>query len=166
MPAKPTNPKITGTWIGEYVYGDEDGYAEAGVAGRSVPFTMSLTESWLARFAGYVRDDAERGGQPERGRVRGRRRGRAVRFRKIFPVGYVFDDNGDMVELREYLRRHDAEPAGELPPHCIDYRGEFGADGETMRGEWRIVIAGEETATDGGTGSWHARRTSFDPSAV
>jgi hypothetical protein len=73
---------VTGTWLGEYTYGE----AYQGTAGKSVPFTMSLTESWMGRVVGYVRDDASKGGQPERGKIHGGRRGHMLEFVKTMPT--------------------------------------------------------------------------------
>ena len=94
--------KLTGTWHGEYTYGP--GYGPA-IAGTSVPFVLSLTESWLARFRGYVRDDASRGGQPERGRIAGTRHSASLTFQKTMPVGYVAGDDGKHEESRSWLKR-------------------------------------------------------------
>lgn len=81
---------LTGTWDGEYTYGD--GYGSE--AGKSVPFRLVLTEAgplrWLglARLTGSVREDSLRGGFPAPGRVDGRRRGRRIGFLKTMPENY------------------------------------------------------------------------------
>lgn len=157
--------KLTGTWIGQYTYGDC--YQEEGIAGKSVPFTMSLTETWLGRIKGYVRDDASRGGQPERGRISGRRKGRRLSFMKIMPTGYVVED-GEFVDRREHLADAlDAEELDNLPPHRIHYEGDIDDHGETVAGAWNIV-AWDDAADDDDVarGTWSARRASYEPDAV
>lgn len=157
--------KLTGTWVGEYTYGP--GYE--GAAGKSVPFTMSLTEALRRLIAGYVRDDASRGGQPERGRISGRRRGRAVEFVKSYPVGYVVDDDGNQTQTRRELAEQEGHELGELPPHRIRYRGTLDDGGDALRGEWQILPwrSGDfESDPDGESGTWTARRTSYEPSEV
>jgi hypothetical protein len=154
---------ITGTWSGEYTYG-----ATYTTAGQSVPFTLSLTESsgigsllGKHRVLGYVRDDATRGGMPERGTIHGQRRGSRVRFRKTMPNHYVQDERGRLVDLREFARaEHGVELPDGLPPHHIDYEGTLGDDGETMQGTWSI------RGGEGGTGTWTARRRSPLPNEV
>lgn len=155
--------KVSGTWLCEYTYGSE-GYEQSGIAGTSVPFTMSLTEGWLRNVSGYVRDDASRGGQPERGRIRGRRRGRVLEFLKIMPVHHVVDETGKMVEMRSFYRdRHGLELPADLPPHRIAYRGTIDETGEAIAGEWQIVPWGRTAhgrPVSMGAGTWSARRTS------
>ena len=157
--------KLTGTWVGEYTFGD--GYDDAGAAGQSVPFTMSLTESWLRRVIGYVRDDASRGGQPERGRVGGRRRGDRFEFVKTMPVGYQMTEDGP-VETRQYLERElEIELPDELPPHRVHYAGTLDPDRQCLAGEW-VILPWQigDRAGGGGRGTWTARRTSDQPSEV
>jgi hypothetical protein len=160
--------KVTGSWIGQYTYGA--GYGE-GIAGTSVPFMLSLTENWLGKVSGYVRDDASRGGMPERGRILGTRKRDELRFVKSMPNHYFTDANRKLVDLRSAWREQGVEPPAELPPHRIGYRGTLGADGETIAGEWAIlpwqVDTDEERIEFGsGQGTWTAKRTSFEPSAV
>ena len=128
--------RLTGTWIGEYVYGA--GYEESGVAQKSVPFTLSLTESWLRRIAGYVQDNASRGGQPERGRIHGTRRDAEVEFVKTMPNHHVTVD-GVLVELQDYYAEHGVELPDKLPPHRILYRGTLDQHGESISGTWKIA---------------------------
>ncbi|MCA8951920.1 MAG: hypothetical protein KDE27_20590 [Planctomycetes bacterium] len=160
---------LTGTWIGEYTYGE--GYAADGMAGMSVPFTMSLTESAPDRIVGYVRDDSSRGGQPERGRVLGARHGKRVEFTKTMPVGY-FTIDGELVERREYIERIEQIelPPGALPPFRIAYTGEFDATGEALAGEWRIEPWGRtedgEPLGEASRGTWSARRSSYEVAEV
>ncbi|MCA8974224.1 MAG: hypothetical protein KDC98_05850 [Planctomycetes bacterium] len=158
--------KLTGTWVGQYTYGQS--YDQ--LAATSVPFTMSLTESWRLRVVGYVRDDASRGGQPERGRIVGQRKGRQLEFLKTMPKGYVTDADGNMVEQRQFLEEEFgiALPDG-MPPHRIHYAGTLDEHGQSVAGTWRIVPWGR--TADGrelgsGNGSWSARRMSDQPSAV
>ncbi len=160
--------KATGTWYGEYTYGE---IYEA-LAGKSVPFTMSLTESWLRRIVGYVRDDASKGGMPERGRILGSRRGTTIAYVKTMPIGYVTDADGKRVETRNWLqRKYGIENAASVP-HCIEYVGELADDGQSARGQWRIrprVVAEDEQGQHvfgGGTGTWSARRIADLPSEV
>ena len=159
--------KVTGTWHGEYTYGP---LYEA-LAGKRVPFVLSLTESWLQRFAGYVRDDASKGGQPERGRIAGKRRGAAIEFVKTMPVGYVFDDEGRMEEKSSWVRRVFGVEQPDASPHRIHYSGDLSADGQSVAGKWQIqsrVIArdGGVAHVFGGEGTWTARRVSDSPSEV
>jgi hypothetical protein len=159
--------RLTGTWHGEYTYGDF--YAD--LAGQRVPFVLSLTESWRYRLSGYVRDDAARGGQPERGRITGVRRGAAVAFVKTMPVGYVTDGDGTRVEVAAWLRRTFGIETPDLPPHRIHYAGELTPDGQTLAGTWviRPTVVAEGSAGAqciGGDGTWTARRTSDRPSTV
>ncbi|MBL8726830.1 MAG: hypothetical protein JNM25_00260 [Planctomycetes bacterium] len=159
--------KVSGTWHGEYTYGEIYDFA-----GKSVPFTMSLTESWLRRIAGYVRDDASKGGMPERGRILGTRRGSTIEFVKTMPVGYVTDPDGQMVETRSWLQRAFGIANPPAAPHCIEYVGELAADGQSVRGQWRIrprVVAEDEQGQHlfgGGTGTWSARRIADLPTEV
>lgn len=159
--------KLTGTWLGEYTYGP--GYGP--IAGTSVPFRLSLTESLLRSFAGYVRDDATKGGMPERGRIAGRRAGDAITFVKTMPVGYVTDDDGKPVEKRTWLKTMFGIDRSEVSPHRIHYSGTLAADGQQMRGAWVIhseVIAEQDDVVHctGGEGTWTARRISDLPSEV
>jgi hypothetical protein len=158
--------KTTGTWLGEYTYGEIYDFA-----GQSVPFTMSLTESWLRRITGYVRDDASKGGQPERGRILGTRRGTTIAFVKTMPVGYVTDPDGKMVETRSWLKRAFGIENVPESPHCIEYVGELAGDGQSVRGQWRIrprVVAEDDQGAHvfGGNGTWSARRIADLPSEV
>lgn len=149
------------------------------LAGTSVPFTLSLTESIgilrRRRFFGHVRDDAARGGQPERGSVKGVRRRREVEFRKTMPACYVPSPDGSLVTLRKHL--HDqgfTELPEVMPPHWIDYRGELTDDGQAMRGTWiisRNLVHSDQGWLDIGgdgasAGTWTAQRRSPQPSAI
>ena len=161
--------KVTGTWFGQYTYGA--GYEH--IAGKSVPFTLSLTENWLGKVSGYVRDDASKGGQPERGRVLGARKKRELRFVKSMPKGYVTNPDGTLVDFRSAMTEQGIDLPAELPPHRIGYSGTIGDDGETITGEWTILPfefetdEGEQLEFGGeGQGTWTAKRTSYEPSAV
>ena len=159
--------KVTGTWHGEYTYGA----VYEGSAGKSVPFVLSLTDSWVRGILGYVRDDETRGGMPGRGRIVGSRRGAAIRFVKTMPRNHVFDENGQSVDHREWLRSQGIEVRHELPPHEIHYSGELSADGTTAAGRWIIHPEELETnqgtfETGGGEGTWTARRVSDLPTEV
>ncbi len=166
--------RLTGTWHGEYVYGD--GYGD--LAGARVPFALSLTESGAAalvgfgRITGYVRDDASKGGMPERGRIAGRRRRQRVRFVKAMPNHYLAQGDGTLVGLRDVVRaQHGLELPASLPPHRIAYEGELDQTGESMRGTWTILpwtaaAGGGVVHGAGGTGTWSAQRRSPLPSEV
>lgn len=158
--------KVSGTWLGEYTYGD--GYED--IAGKSVPFTMSLTESWLGRVLGYVRDDATQGGQPERGKIRGSRRRLTLEFVKSMPTGYVFDPDGKLEPRSSWLKRAFGIDEDPDEPHRIHYIGRLSADGGSVRGEWVIRRGQLDTEQGviefGGAGTWSARRTSDLPSEV
>jgi hypothetical protein len=159
--------KVTGTWHGEYTYGPEYG----AVTGKSVPFVLSLTESWWRRFAGYVRDDAARGGQPERGRVAGKRRGAAIQFVKTMPVGYVTNDQGKLSETTNaWLQRTFGGEQRGTSPLRIHYSGNLSVDGQSAAGQWlikrRVVSQGGQLVRLGGEGTWTARRISDLPTAV
>lgn len=159
--------KVTGTWHGQYTYGP--GYG-APLAGTSVPFALSLTHSWLGRVTGYVRDDAAKGGMPERGRIVGKTRGTRFEFVKTMPVSYVADESGTMVEKRSWLRRFGIE-AQSVAPHRIRYVGELTADGQSVQGQWTIRLEVVARTTEGphaigGDGTWTARRVSDLPSEV
>lgn len=158
--------KTTGTWLGEYTYGETYDFA-----GKSVPFTMSLTESWLRRIVGYVRDDASKGGQPERGRIAGTRRGTTIAFVKTMPVGYTTDADGQMIDTRSWMKRVFGIENPPESPHRIEYVGELAGDGQSVRGQWSIrprVVAEDEQGQHllGGTGTWSARRIADLPSEV
>jgi len=160
--------KLTGTWHGEYTYGP--GYGTA-LAGTSVPFVMSLTESWLRKFAGYVRDDASKGGQPERGRIAGMRQDRVITFVKTMPTSYVSDEQGRKVEKRAWLRTMFGLENPELSPHRIHYQGTWSPDGQHVSGTWSIrsEVVGEDgdgVHMVGGEGTWTARRVADLPSEV
>lgn len=150
---------LTGTWLGEYVYGPDYG----AIAGKAVPFTMSLTDSWLRGVAGYVRDDASRGGMPERGRIRGLRRRAVVRFVKTMPNGYLAGADGKLVSSPEAAAQQGGKLPEVRPPHRILYEGRLAADADHLAGTWRIPGPG---AHDIGTGTWSARRVAHEPSAV
>lgn len=159
--------KVTGTWLGEYTYGPD----YESLAGKSVPFTLSLTESWLRKIQGYVRDDATKGGMPERGRIAGKRDGAELTFVKTMPIGYVKDADGTLRDPREVLRRDQGFELPKLPPHRIEYRGTMAADGQSAAGRWVILPASIETSqgvwqSTGGEGTWTARRIADLPSAV
>jgi len=160
--------RLTGTWVGQYTYGA--GYG--GIAGMSVPFTLSLTETWLGKVSGYVRDDATRGGMPERGRILGKRRKLEFEFVKTMPNHYTTSPDRQLVDLRLQLRQdHGLELPAELPPHRIHYRGAIHADGMSITGEWRIVPWRVELAQGAaemgqGQGTWTAKRTSDLASSV
>lgn len=163
--------RISGTWQGQYTYGA--GYEGiAGVGGSSVPFTMSITESWLGKVTGYVRDDATKGGMPERGHIVGKRSRQSLEFVKVMPNNYVFDVEGRLVDLRQAMQaQHGIELPAELPPHRIFYSGTLSDDGQSASGDWLIMPwPGEDQAeTFGqglGNGTWTARRVSDQPSAV
>ncbi|MBX3461553.1 MAG: hypothetical protein KF830_00135 [Planctomycetes bacterium] len=128
---------------------------------------MSLTESADHGVTGCVRDDAARGGQPERGRIVGRRRGAAVAFVKTMPVGYVSEADGTMEEIGAWQRRTQGVEVPDLPPHRIHYAGELAVDG-TLAGSWVIRVAGGggDGGCIGGEGTWTARRVADVPSAV
>jgi hypothetical protein len=143
---------IVGTWQGEYAYGPMYGDPPP----DPVPFRMSLSTGWFGRFAGYVRDDASRGGMSERGRIRGKVRGEELFFRKVMPVGYAFDDGGDQVSYDDLARQLDI-PRSALPTHhVIEYYGRF--DGQQLRGSWRIPPLHPDQPAS--TGTWSARRQS------
>lgn len=159
--------KITGTWHGEYTYGP--GYEQ--IAGKSVPFVLSLTESWMRRIAGYVRDDASKGGMPERGRIAGSRRAATITFVKTMPIGYVMDADGKPLDPRVALRRDHGIEVPELPPHRIHYSGTLAQDGQSIAGSWVIRQTTIETdqgvlESAGGDGTWTARRVSDLPAEV
>ncbi|MFO1078320.1 MAG: hypothetical protein U1E73_11420 [Planctomycetota bacterium] len=157
---------LTGTWIGEYTLGAEYGAA----AGTSVPFVLSLTESALRGGRGYVRDDTEKGGQPGRGRIHGRRRGTHVRFRKTMPENLVRAPDGAWVPLHKLMReQHGIDLPADLPPHRIDYVGTVDAVGGAMSGEWHIVrcvVRSLGIALGTGAGTWSARRTADEPTQL
>lgn len=159
--------KATGTWLGEYTYGPDYG----ALAGKSVPFTVSLTESWLRKVIGYVRDDATKGGQPERGRITGTRKGADLTFVKTMPTAYVTDPDGTRIDVPSALRRDHGVELPALPPHRIDYTGTLAADGQTITGRWEIRPTTIETQrgtwqSPGGKGTWTARRVSDLPTTV
>lgn len=153
--------RVTGTWQGAYVYGPDYG---AG-SGKRVPFTMSLSESWLARVTGWVRDDPSEGGMPEQGTILGRRRRRSLEFTKEMPHHYMVED-GRLVDIREWCKRvHGATLARHVPPHRIVYIGDLSPDAESIVGTWSIVSWVAESdiglfEMGEGTGSWTARRIS------
>lgn len=152
--------RLTGTWHGTYVYGPLYGP----LASRAVPFTMSLTETWPRRIAGYVRDDATKGGMPERGRVLGRRRGTSIEFEKTMPNHYVMRPDGTLVSLSEAAAEQGVELPARMPPHRIRYEGTLSADGQQITGTWRIPMPGG--SGEHGRGTWSARRTSELPLEV
>lgn len=159
--------KVTGTWNGEYTYGE----AYQGIVGKSVPFTMSLTESWMSRVVGYVRDDATKGGQPERGKIHGGRRGLTLEFVKTMPTAYMADPDGSQKETRSsWLKRTYGIEEDPTAPHRIHYVGRLSADGHSVHGEW--LIRQRQVQTDqgmvelAGTGTWSARRIADLPSEV
>jgi len=160
--------KVTGTWLGQYTYGP--GYGS--IAGMSVPFTMSLTESWLRKVSGYVRDDARHGGMPERGRILGDRSKAQLEFTKTMPKSYQMDGNKHLVDLREVVQRdHGVELPAELPPHRIRYTGALAEDGMSIAGQWQILPWSVSTGTGqvggaGGRGTWTAKRVADQPSEV
>ena len=137
-----------------------------------MPFRLSLTESFLRRVVGYVRDDAQKGGQPERGRITGHRRGRTLTFVKTMPIGYLADEDGRLVDKNDWLQRTFGieDPRG--PQHRIHYTGEFDADAQRIVGTWQIrstvAIESEDGVhvVGGGEGTWSARRVSDLPSEV
>ncbi len=158
--------RLTGTWVGEYVYGAD--YETDEMVNKAVPFTMSLTESWLRNVAGYVRDDASRGGQPERGRIHGRRRGTDLVFMKLMPVHYVTFE-GKLIELRDHYAQHGVELPEGMPPHRILYRGTVDQHGESVAGTWELqpwAIADDGESLGHGSGTWKARRTSYETCEV
>jgi hypothetical protein len=159
--------KLTGSWSGEYTYGSDYGDG----SGVSVPFKVSVSESWFGRFAGYVRDEASRGGMPERGRVRGRRRGARIEFIKSMPIHYAW--GGDSLHnLSAYLVEVGGfESPEDLPPHMIRYVGHIAADGQSIEGAWSIVpwsveIGGQRLQLGSGDGTWTAKKDSHSVSAV
>ena len=158
--------RITGTWQGQYTYGD--GYAT--ITGISVPFRLSLHESWwFGRVRGHVRDDVSKGGQPELGMVDGWRKRAAVRFVKVMPAPYVLVD-GKLRPLRELLLQQGITVVGEMP-HWIGYSGAVRDDGRMMEGDWQILERPVQTdrgymQLGSGSGTWSAhhvdvRRTSL-----
>lgn len=160
--------KATGTWHGEYTYGP--GYGPP-MAGKSVPFVLSLTHSWPDRIVGYVRDDAAKGGMPERGRIAGKTSGAKIEFVKTMPVSYVTDESGNVVERKAWLRREFGIENASVGPHQIHYAGTLDPDGQTMRGSWIIRLrtnaaTGDLVGAVGGEGTWTARRVSDLPSEV
>jgi hypothetical protein len=158
---------ITGTWTGSYTYGP--GYEEA--ANTSVPFRLSIDETWLGRIAGYVRDDASKGGMPERGRIHGRRRGRRIEFVKVMPVGYVTNDDGELMRTQDWLDQQGFEDI-QAAAHRIHYAGELDIAGQSMSGSWLIRpreldgSMGSKVFFEGGEGTWTARRISELPSEI
>lgn len=158
---------LGGTWHGEYTYGA----AYDALAGSSVPFVLSLTQSQPGQFVGYVRDDATKGGQPERGRIRGERRGNTITFVKTMPTGYVADENGSKEATAAWLRRTFGPDAPGAVPHRILYAGTLSADGTTLSGRWQIPARSLASNDDvvhmiGGEGTWTAHRVSDLPSEV
>lgn len=160
--------RVTGSWLGEYTYGA--GYV--GIAGMSVPFTLSLTETWIGKVSGYVRDDATKGGMPERGRILGKRRQLELEFVKTMPNHHMMRPDRSLGDLRAQLKQdHGVELPAELPPHRIHYRGVLSDDGMSLAGQWRIVPwrveLAQGTAEFGqGQGTWTAKRTSELASSV
>ena len=160
--------KVTGTWLGEYTYGP--GYTA--IAGMSVPFTMSLTESGLRKVIGYVRDDATKGGMPERGRILGSKRGKQLEFIKSMPHSYQMDGDRRLVDLRDAVQsEHGIKLPTELPLHRIRYVGSFAADGLSIAGQWNILPWSVSTGSGqvggaGGRGTWTAKRVADQPSEV
>jgi hypothetical protein len=150
--------RITGTWQGQYKYGED--YQED--TGTSVPFRLSLRQSWwFGRVRGHVRDDVSKGGQPELGLVDGWRKGTVVRFVKVMPVAYAMVD-GRLTPFRDLLQQQGFTVLGELP-HRIGYRGTVRGDGRTMDGDWQILP--EQVETDrgwievgSGSGTWSAQQ--------
>lgn len=160
--------RLTGTWEGEYVYGPT--YA---VEGLAVPFRMSLQESWLRKVVGSVRDDASAGGQPELGRIEGRRRGHRLEFLKTMPVAYVMDpETRELVPTMDFLARAAGrEPDGSQVRIIIRYSGTHDPVTDGLEGQWSIVPRRLQAATGpielgGGSGTWNARRLSREPSEV
>lgn len=165
MPRTPAN--LTGTWDGEYTYGDDYGPQR----GESVPFRMSLTESGGGAVTGYVRDDAERGGMRERGRIAGKRESEALVFLKTVPSGG--DGEAEAIEpLRRFFERElGLEIPLDLPPHRIRYAGVASPDGASVSGEWSIVpwrVEVEDGVIEygAGSGTWTAKKVSPRVSAV
>lgn len=149
--------RITGTWQGQYTYGEDYG----NITGMSVPFRLSLHQSWwFGRVRGHVRDDVSKGGQPELGLVDGWRKGTVVRFVKVMPVAYSMVD-GSLMPLRDDLRQHGLEVLGELS-HWIGYSGTVREDGRAMDGDWQILPRQVETdrgriEVGRGSGTWSAK---------
>lgn len=163
--------RATGTWLCEYTLGEDYGDQ----AGKSVPFRLSLTERGLGalfarpRVTGQVRDDASKGGFPELGEIRGQLRGLRLSFVKTMPVTYLADENGDLMTITDYYRRHDLEARPRR--HVIYYRGVLSDDGEQVRGDWAIpphMIEFAEGISNvpGSRGTWSGRRTSPLPTEL
>lgn len=158
---------LTGTWDGEYTYGD--GYGPR--TGESVPFRMSLTESGEGAVVGYVRDDALRGGMSGRGRIAGKRDATSLVFLKTMPRG----DDEDAA-ANETLRRFFEVELGieipvDVPPHRIRYTGVASPDGAVFSGEWNVVpwrfeVDDSVIELGAGCGTWTATRVSGAVSAV
>lgn len=151
--------RTTGTWLGEYTYGAHF-YGPA--AGKSVPFHLSLTESWLGRFTGHVRDDASQGGMPELG---------TVELIKTMPVSYVTEPSGALIETKAWIQREYGIENPTLEPHRIHCTGRFDEYGDGMRGTWRIWNRvdhpnGESVQMTVGVGTWSARRIAARPRAI
>jgi hypothetical protein len=160
--------RTTGTWLGEYTYG---AHFYGAAAGKSVPFHLSLTESWLGRFTGHVCDDASQGGMPELGSVVGRRRGATVELIKTMPVSYMTEPSGALIETKAWILREYGIEDPRLEPHRIHYAGRFDEDGDGMRGTWRIWNRvdhpnGESVQMTVGVGTWSARRIAARPRAI
>ncbi len=160
--------RLTGTWEGEYVYGPN--YA---IEGLAVPFRMSLQESWLRKVVGSVRDDASAGGQPELGRIEGRRRGRHFEFVKAMPVAYAMDpETSELVPTMDFLARAAGrEPPGSQLSSVIRYSGTYDPVTDSLEGRWSIVphrfpSAAGPIEWGGGSGTWTARRLSRELSEV
>jgi hypothetical protein len=159
---------MTGTWEGEYTYGAGYGPDQEG---ESVPFRMSLSAGWFGRFAGYVRDDASKGGMPERGKIAGSRKRSRITFVKSMPTVYLVYD-GVLVDLREWIEReHGLTLPRDLPPHRIRYRGSFSSDDLSVTGTWTILpfraVIDEGVIQFGvGDGTWSARWVSAQASTV
>lgn len=152
---------VSGEWHGEYTYGPDYG----AVAGKSVPFLMTVTDAWLEGIRGEVQDDARHGGMPEPGVVRGRRWGRWLRFTKSYPRHYLVRTDGKLQDLGPQLElQFEVRLTEELPPSRILYGGALRADGAMLQGSWRILPwsvhtdRGKLRIRGGNSGSWTAHR--------
>jgi len=128
---------ISGSWRGFYFYD-----SASLPSNFQVPFELHLQRTpwaWLTGgFVGTVQDGL--GGLPEQGRIKGALRASSIRFKKFVPVGYLVDQKGNLISMREHICKQGHQLNQEITPSPLFYKGVF-HDPAHASGSWKIFAA-------------------------
>ncbi len=140
------NISFSGSWTGEFVYGEEYG----NIAGEKATFMLFVDKNENNSFEGRAFDIDGTGVNNEVATVRGFLENESISFIKQYPTMLTFQEDGT-------LEKHKSKASPE-----IHYTGEYIESKKSFIGEWEMVIdevkQGDEYLEYLCTGTWEMRK--------